>query len=241
MDASLDRAHAILYPFRFGLPPVTLVMASYGAERADELRKQVEAEARKTIANLLPANATQIEIFAEWDAGIVDNAIGYGAALLAGSRDHIRLLQTAAGWAGGTLPNHGVANVSERWYWSILQNGRFGRLLVCEKGDEARICSDAMAATWTLLTETSAAANGKDTQPSAMSIDLRLNQIRYGGACYDVTADGALLVNKLVEANDWFSASSIFSKPSEVLRSLPDPIKKLIETQKGKGYRLKLE
>jgi hypothetical protein len=38
---------------------------------------------------------------------------------------------------------------------------------------------------------------------------------------------------------EWFSASKHLSKPSAILQSLPDELRDLIETEKGKGYRLR--
>lgn len=76
-----------------------------------------------------------------------------------------------------------------------------------------------------------------------LKVNLRLKQIRNADICYDVTADGALLVDRIIKAHpDWFAASKNgFSKPSSTKNSLPDAIKELIETQPGKGYRIKLK
>lgn len=53
-------------------------------------------------------------------------------------------------------------------------------------------------------------------------VDLLLNQVRYGGECYNVTPDGATLMHNLCEKYpDWFSASSIISKPSAIKGDLP--------------------
>ncbi len=77
--------------------------------------------------------------------------------------------------------------------------------------------------------------------PNLPIVNLELKQIRYAGECHDVSGDSALLVQGIVDAHpDWFPASKNgFSKPSSTKHSLPDPIKDLIETAKGKGYRFK--
>jgi hypothetical protein len=72
-------------------------------------------------------------------------------------------------------------------------------------------------------------------------VNRRLNQVRYAGECYDVSPGAAELFQQLVDrCGDWFAASSILSKPSAIKASLPEPLKRLIETAKGKGYRLKI-
>lgn len=72
-------------------------------------------------------------------------------------------------------------------------------------------------------------------------VDLVLNQIRYDGVCHNVTSEGAKLVDLLVKAPpyEWVPTHKVFSKPSRVKNSLPAPIRNLIETDRGKGYRLK--
>lgn len=81
-----------------------------------------------------------------------------------------------------------------------------------------------------------------DESSSLPEVNLDTNQVRYGGQCYDVTADGALLFSKLAESYPHaFSASRLFTKPSRVKSVLPDALKSLIVAVSGKGYRLKLD
>jgi len=73
-------------------------------------------------------------------------------------------------------------------------------------------------------------------------INLQLNQVRYAGQCYDVSSDGALLLSKLVESHPHeVAASGLFSKPSDVKKRLPMPLRELIKTEGGKGYSLKIQ
>ena len=45
---------------------------------------------------------------------------------------------------------------------------------------------------------------------------------------------------KDAEVGEWIAMSKyLFSKPSEILRTLPGELRSLIETSKGKGYRFK--
>lgn len=92
------------------------------------------------------------------------------------------------------------------------------------------------------LKSKSLAMDAKPKSADLPKVNLKMNQIRYRGKCYDVEADGALLVDRLVLAYpEWFSASENgFSKPSKIKDALPAPIRNLIETKPGKGYRLKI-
>jgi hypothetical protein len=102
---------------------------------------------------------------------------------------------------------------------------------------------------WEVRLRREAAAAGNLTGPMAAKnsppnctlpeVDLALNQIRYDGNCFNVTPDAALLVQKLVEAHPQFlSASGLFTRPSDLKNSLPAPIKSLIQSKPGSGYRI---
>jgi hypothetical protein len=83
--------------------------------------------------------------------------------------------------------------------------------------------------------------NGDKNKPELPKVDVNNCQVRYKGQCHDVTGDAALLFKYLIDSySEWFSASSKFAKPSAIKSTLPPDLKALIETQKGKGYRLKL-
>jgi hypothetical protein len=79
--------------------------------------------------------------------------------------------------------------------------------------------------------------------PNLPVVNLALNQIRHNGECHDVTAKGARLVDCLVKAwPDWFpTEKNGFTKASVIKKSFPAPIRELIETESGKGYRLKIK
>lgn len=83
---------------------------------------------------------------------------------------------------------------------------------------------------------------GGDSPVELPTVNLTTNQVRYADVCHDVTADGALLFNNLVESYPQaFSASTLFTKPSRVKQGLPDSLKAMIVAEAGKGYRLKLD
>ncbi len=74
-----------------------------------------------------------------------------------------------------------------------------------------------------------------------IEVNEKLLQTRCDGNVYDLTDAQTVGMKALVDANgDWVSWSGLeISKPSRVKDSLPEPLKELIETEKGKGYRLK--
>ena len=65
--------------------------------------------------------------------------------------------------------------------------------------------------------------------------------MRYAGAVYNVTDAQATGLKATVDADgDWVSWSGLgIDKPSDLKNSLPEPIKAMIETKPGKGYRFK--
>ena len=74
-----------------------------------------------------------------------------------------------------------------------------------------------------------------------IEVDANLLQVRYGKSVHNVTNAQATGLRALVDANgDWVSWSGLgISKPSEAKNGLPDELRSLIETQKGKGYRFR--
>lgn len=79
------------------------------------------------------------------------------------------------------------------------------------------------------------------TRLPRLVVDLEMPQVRYEGTAYHLTRLGALLLHALVEAKgEWVAISRLpeISKPSAVKSGLPEPIQTLIETSRGKGYRL---
>ncbi|MCC6492589.1 MAG: hypothetical protein IT424_06170 [Pirellulales bacterium] len=72
-------------------------------------------------------------------------------------------------------------------------------------------------------------------------VDEEASYVRFEGRAYSVRPEGARMLRLLLRANgEWVSMRRHdFSKPSEVKKAIPEPIQKLIETGKGKGYRLK--
>ncbi|MBU4270802.1 MAG: hypothetical protein KKE86_04225 [Planctomycetes bacterium] len=70
-------------------------------------------------------------------------------------------------------------------------------------------------------------------------VSLTPPQITIDGTAYAVTEEAAKLLNDLVTANDWVSGHSIVNQPSRVVAKMPDPVKKLVESAPGKGFRLR--
>lgn len=76
---------------------------------------------------------------------------------------------------------------------------------------------------------------------SAIEVDTQLLQVRYEGETHNITADQAMGLQAMIDADgDWVSWSGLgITNPSRAKNSLPGPIKNLIESSSGKGYRFK--
>ena len=99
----------------------------------------------------------------------------------------------------------------------------------------------AEEALWSWWRETAVPNKKQKAKPDLPVVDLKMAQVRYQKVCYPVTPEGASLLNYLVDCYpNWFTASSIFNKPSSIKKSLPQKLSDLIETESGKGYRLVL-
>jgi hypothetical protein len=74
-----------------------------------------------------------------------------------------------------------------------------------------------------------------------ITVNMDLQQARYNGQVYELTASQALGLKALVDARgnavSWSKLG--ITKPSEVKKSLPKELRDLIETSPGKGYWLK--
>ena len=82
----------------------------------------------------------------------------------------------------------------------------------------------------------------KSGSPELPVVNLELNQVRYRDLCYEVRSDGARFMDKIVKAYPgFFPAYSVFEKPSDVKGKLPEPLRKLIKSEPGKGQYLKLK
>ncbi len=77
--------------------------------------------------------------------------------------------------------------------------------------------------------------------PELPIADEELLVIRYNRQDYKASNEGARMVKLLVEnIGEWVAmGKNDFTKPSDVRKSLPEPIQSLIESEKGKGYRIK--
>jgi hypothetical protein len=117
------------------------------------------------------------------------------------------------------------------WEWDYVD--RFEAALASLRA-EAAVAAELQSGTVKMAGQTPA---GSDP-PVLPEVNLELNQVRFGGQCRDLTADGALLLSKIVTAYPHhFSASSICSKPSEVKDSFPKLVLDHIKSEPGKGYR----
>ncbi len=64
-------------------------------------------------------------------------------------------------------------------------------------------------------------------------------ECRLDGTHFSLTAEGAVLLNALVEADgEYVAASSVVNKPDRVRRRLPAELRRLIESDPGKGTRI---
>jgi len=106
------------------------------------------------------------------------------------------------------------------------------------------------AGTPAVLSDPPEATGGEGTPPDATAeqeveapfkVDVALSQIRIDGAAIDVSSGAARMAEILLDSDgEWVSMREHdFSKPSETKKALPASVLKLIETEKGKGYRLK--
>ncbi len=82
--------------------------------------------------------------------------------------------------------------------------------------------------------------NNSDGLPE-IKIDEKLLQARYDGTVYELTDAQAIGLQAVIQAKgDWVSWSKIgISKPSAVKKGLPAPLQDLLESEPGKGCRLK--
>ena len=71
-------------------------------------------------------------------------------------------------------------------------------------------------------------------------VDHDLLQIRYQGKVHSVSSEEARMIQLLIDnSGEWVSMEkNDFSKPSDTKKKLPDEIRELITTEKGKGYRI---
>ena len=73
-------------------------------------------------------------------------------------------------------------------------------------------------------------------------VDLKLNQIRFEGECFDVSGEAALLISEVIKNHPQpICASKICSKPARVKSKLPDKLGSLLVSEPGKGYRLDIK
>lgn len=73
------------------------------------------------------------------------------------------------------------------------------------------------------------------------AVDLEIFRITVDGKADDVPPEAARMAKLLLEANgEWVPMSkNDFSKPSKTRKDLPAAVQAMIETDKGKGYRLR--
>lgn len=75
--------------------------------------------------------------------------------------------------------------------------------------------------------------------PEPIAVCLHPPQVKYRDTIYAVSPDGAVFVQSLANARgDWVAGSKLEMRADRVKSSLPEPIRDLIESVPGKGYRL---
>jgi hypothetical protein len=63
--------------------------------------------------------------------------------------------------------------------------------------------------------------------------------VTLGGKPYSVSADAALMVKTLLDADgDWVAGDTLNMRADRVKKSLPNAVQKLIESVPGKGNRI---
>jgi len=83
--------------------------------------------------------------------------------------------------------------------------------------------------------------NAKTEDEVIYEVNEEFSQIRIDDKLYDVSGEAARMAKLLLDnETEWVSMKNHgFTKPSEVKKKLPEAVLNLIETEKGKGYRLK--
>lgn len=72
-----------------------------------------------------------------------------------------------------------------------------------------------------------------------MTVTLDPPQVTLNGVTHVLTPTAATFLNALIKADDWVSASEIVPQPSRVRDRMPRPVRILIESSPGKGFRIK--
>jgi len=75
--------------------------------------------------------------------------------------------------------------------------------------------------------------------PDRLTIDITTNQAVLDGHPYSLTADGALLLDSFLrDPGEWVAGKTLDMRAERVKKSLPKPIRDLIEASPGKGHRI---
>jgi hypothetical protein len=172
----LDRARALLEPFRFGFPRVIVALYTFRAKSSREISACRDNALSTAAAAVFPATSSIVRH--GWDnITVIDpgkkETCGIFKITTQEMSAHIKLLETVAGYAGegidiSTIPkafwafpdvdndDYGMQVEPElRWFVHLLADGRFiNRPAISNsKLTDLQICDDAFGATWTLLNE----------------------------------------------------------------------------------------
>lgn len=134
--------------------------------------------------------------------------------------------------------------ICKHWLFEMWLLGKADRMrnIICAAGLEPLLerLEAELAPTAVNLPKSPENSNQCKADSNSPIVNEELSQIRYDGEYYDVSAEGARMVKLLAEhLGEWVAmAKNNFTKPSEVKKKLPGPIRDLIESQKGKGYRI---
>lgn len=77
-------------------------------------------------------------------------------------------------------------------------------------------------------------------QVPELAVDVSSCTVLHEGTTHAVSPDAATLLHAICDAKgEWVVASKYTSTPSRVVKLLPEPLRYLIESAPGKGYRLR--
>jgi hypothetical protein len=83
--------------------------------------------------------------------------------------------------------------------------------------------------------------NGKHGEQCArLVISLEPPQATIDGTPYALKVSAAKLLKALHDAADWVNGKSVINQPSRVVATMPEKVRRIIESSPGKGFRVNL-
>ena len=78
-----------------------------------------------------------------------------------------------------------------------------------------------------------------DVRKPSLEIDTKHLRVQIDGAWHELTQKATDMLAVLFQANgDWVGDKVIGGRPDKIRALMPEPVKKLIETHRSKGYRI---